>query len=265
MLPTIPEATPAWLYFLCLAGAVLVIGIGKAGFGGGIGMLAVPLLAIALPAQRTIGVILPILIVADLFAVRHHRGNASHPHVRWLLGGAVVGIVAGTGVLWWFDHTGVLEVALNATIGSICLVFVGVQCYRLAGGHVARISPRPIAGKVAGSIAGLVSTLTHAAGPVINIYLLEQRLSKRLLVGTAVIWAFVGNLLKLPTYFGLQLISPSTLLESLWALPLVPVGTFLGYWMYRRINERAFIIVMYLGAAAAAAYMLHQAATTSAS
>ncbi len=257
--PTIPQGEPWQLYVACVAGAALIIGIAKAGFGGGIGVMAVPLMAVAVPTEQTIGVILPILIFADLFAVTHHRGNESRSHVRWLLTGAVLGILMGTLAIWWLQQSHRLNFALNLIIGSMCLIFVGIQCYRLAGGHVPRVSTRPIAGRIAGTLAGFVSTLTHAAGPVISIYLLEQRLPKKMLVGTAVMFAFAGNLMKLPTYLGFQLINPNTLLQSLWCLPLVPLGTLIGFWMHKRINERAFTIIMYLGAAAAAGNMLYKA------
>ena len=257
--PTIPADTPVWLYVACVAGAVIVIGIAKAGFGGGIGVLAVPLMAVALPVDQTVGVMLPVLIAGDVFSLAHHRGHESRPHTLWLITGAIVGILIGTAVLYALREAGDLKRWLNIIIGLVCLVFVAIQCYRLAGGHVPRISPRPIAGRIAGLAAGTVSTLTHAAGPIITIYLLEQKLAKRVLVGTAVAFTFAGNLLKLPTYFGLQLINPTTLVQSLWCLPLVPLGTVAGYWMHKRINERVFTIVMYVGAAAAAGHMLYKA------
>lgn len=260
MLPTIPPDTATWVYLLCVGGAVLVIGIAKAGFGGGVGILAVPLMAVALPPTQTIGVMLPVLIAGDVFSLLHHRGQQSWPHVRWLIAGAIVGIVAGTVVLLLLRHSTSFNTALNLIIGSVCLLFVAIQCYRLLGGHVPHVPRTPLAGQTAGFSAGLVSTITHAAGPIISIYLLEQRLDKRLLVGTAVGFTFAGNLLKLPTYLGLRLIDPTTLVQSLWCLPLVPVGTLLGYWMHHRVSERWFTIIMYAGAAAAAAHMLYKAA-----
>lgn len=259
LLPDIPPETPVWLYIACMAGAVFLVGVAKAGFGGGIGVVTVPLMALALPTDQTIGVMLPVLLVGDVGAVRHHWGNESRPHLTWLVGGAIVGIMVGTVILWWWQSTGALTFALNLVIGSMCLIFVTIQCYRLAGGHVARISPRPVAGRVTGVVAGLVSTLTHVGGPVVNIYLLEQRLAKTVLVGTAVTWAFIGNLLKLPTYLGLRLIDPATLVQSLWCLPLVPLGTLAGYWLHTRINEKAFTVILYVGAAAAAGHMLYKA------
>lgn len=45
LLDLIPAGTPAPLALSALAAAVLVTGIAKSGFGGGIGILSVPLVA----------------------------------------------------------------------------------------------------------------------------------------------------------------------------------------------------------------------------
>jgi uncharacterized membrane protein YfcA len=259
LLPQIPPGTPAWLYLLCVGGAVMVIGISKAGFGGGVGIVAVPLMAIALPADQTIGVMLPVLIVADFISIYHHRGTDSRPHLRWMTAGALIGIVVGTLILWQLQQEDALEQALNLIIGGLCLFFVALQVYRIFGGYVPHLPRTAGTGRSAGFLAGVVSTLMHGAGPVMSIYLLEQRLAKRELVGTAVVFIFAVNVLKLPTYFGLSLINPPTLVQSLWCLPLVPLGTLIGIWMHRRINEKAFSFVMYAGAAAAAVHMLYEA------
>lgn len=256
MLPDIPPETPAWVYVLCVGGAAVVIGIAKAGFGGGVGIIAVPLMAIALPPAQTIGVMLPVLIAGDALSLMHHRGRGSRGHLRWLLVGAAIGIVCATVVLAMLQQGGSLNSSLNLIIGGVCLGFVAVQVFRLMGGHVPRIPATAGAGRTTGFVAGFASTLTHAAGPIVSIYLLEQRLDKRLLVGTAVVFFFAANLLKVPTYLGLQLIDPGTLLQSLWVLPLVPLGTLLGYAMHQRVSDRWFTIIMYVGAAAAATHML---------
>lgn len=258
-LPVIPDGTPVWWYIAALGLGVLVIGIAKAGFGGGIGIIAVPLIANALPAERAIGVMLPILIFADLFSVYSHRRGVSWSHLRSLLMGAIVGIVLGTCVLWTFKDTGRLTWALNLMVGSICLVFVGIQLFRLMGGRVPRIPPGPIGGAVSGGLAGAVSTIAHSAGPVINLYLLEQKLDKTRLVATMVVFFLVANCMKLPTYFGLGLINVRTLVESALFAAFVPVGIVAGLWMHKRLAERPFTVIMYLGAAAAGGRMLYKA------
>lgn len=259
LLPVIPDGTPIWWYVTALGLGVLVIGIAKAGFGGGIGIIAVPLIANALPAERAIGVMLPILIFADLFSVYSHRRGVSWAHLRSLLAGAAAGIMLGTWVLWTFQETGDLTRALNVSVGSICLAFVALQLYRLLGGHVARIPPGPVGGVASGAFAGAVSTVAHSAGPVVSIYLLEQRLDKSRLVATMVVFFLVVNCLKLPTYIYFDLVTARTLVESALFAAFVPVGIVAGLWMHKRLAERPFTAIMYLGAAAAGGRMLYKA------
>ena len=246
-----------WWYITALGLGVLVIGIAKAGFGGGVGILAVPLVANALPAERAIGVMLPILIFADIFSVYSHRKGVSRTHLKPLLVGAVLGILLGTGVLWSFKETGSLTWALNLCVGLFCLIIVSVQVYRLLGGHVPRIPPGPVGGAASGGFAGLVSTVAHSAGPVVTLYLLEQKLNKSRLVATMVVFFLVANCLKLPTYFGLGLITTATLIESTLFAGFVPLGILAGLWMHKRLAEKPFTIIMYLGAALAGARMLY--------
>ena len=61
--------TPLWLALVALGVSVIIIGIAKSGFGGGVGILAVPLTAAALNADTAVGVLLPLLIAGDMFAV----------------------------------------------------------------------------------------------------------------------------------------------------------------------------------------------------
>jgi len=259
MFPPIPQGIELWQYLLCMGGAVLIIGIAKAGFGGGIGIIAVPLTILVVPPGRAIGFMLPILIVADVFSNLHHMKQQSKPHLKWTLTGAVVGVATGSLILWAMQSTDYFNAWLNASIGGLCLLFVAVQVYRMAGGRVPRVPDGRWPGRIAGGVAGTVSTLAHSAGPVMTIYLLERQMEKRLLVGTMVLFFFILNVMKLPTFFGLGLINPATLLEGVWFVPLVPVGTLLGAWLHKRIPEKPFVVVMYLGAAAAAGHMLYKA------
>jgi len=258
--PAIPEGVEPWVYFTCVCGAVIVTGIAKAGFGGGIGILAVPLMIIALPGERAIGVMLPMLIAADIFASLHHMKHRSKPHLKWTLTGMVVGVLLGTVIMLLLQtYTADINTFLYIFIGSLCVIFVGFQLFRMMGGPAPRIPDGAWPGRIAGGFAGVTSMMAHSAGPVMSIYLLERQMEKKLMVGTMVFFFFLMNLFKVPFYIGLGFINPSSLLESLWLVPLVPIGTLLGAWLHHRIPEKPFAVVMYLGAAAAGAHMLYKA------
>jgi uncharacterized membrane protein YfcA len=256
LLSLIPEGHAVPWALAALGGAVIVIGIAKSGFGGGIGILAVPLMAAATDPAAALGVMLPILIVADVFVVAQHRRHVSRFHLGWSLPGAAVGIVLGSLVLWFFQVGDAQTRMLNLTVGGVCVGFVGVQAYRLLGGKVPRVPDTKPSAVSAGGLAGLVSTLAHAAGPVMTIYLLEHKLPKRQIVGTLVVFFFVVNLAKLPTYLGQGLIDAGTIKASLWLMLLVPIGSALGWWLHRVVAEKPFALVMYLGALAAGGRMV---------
>lgn len=264
ILNLIPDGTPTGWAVAALCAGVLITGIAKSGFGGGVGILAVPLLAVALDARVAVGVMLPILIAADVVAVAQHRRERSGFHLRWSLVGGVVGILLGSALLWHFKRGdaaaagqgAALTTALNLTVGGVCVVLVALQLYRMLGGRVPRIPQNRPAGVASGGLAGFVSTLAHAAGPVMTIYILDQGLEKRRVVGTLVLFFFVLNLMKLPTFFALGLINTDTLTASALLIALVPLGSLLGLWLNRRIPEKPFTVIMYLGAGVAGAWLV---------
>jgi hypothetical protein len=263
-LPGPPADTSAWVYYTLVIAAVIVMGIAKSGFGGGVGILAVPLVANAMPADRALGVMLPILIVADVFAVYQHRKQQSWPHLRPALVGGVAGIGLATLLLFTVITSGEgsrdtsvsLSSVLSVFVGSICLLMVALQVYRMAGGKVPTLPGNKPTGVGVGAAAGFTSMLAHAAGPIMSIYWLDQRMGKRLLTGSLVLYFFLVNTLKLPSYVGLGWITIDSLKESAFFAVFVPIGSLLGILMHHRIPEKPFIAVMYAGAAIAGGWLI---------
>lgn len=264
-LPTPPDGTTSWVYYTLVIAAVIVMGIAKSGFGGGVGILAVPLIANAFPKDQTgmaLGVMLPILIVADCFAVYQHRGQQSWRHMRPALGGAIIGIALGTLLLFILVGSGDTSskdnvgAVLSVFVGSICLLMVAVQVYRLCGGRVPTMPGNKPTGVSVGAAAGFTSMLAHAAGPIMSIYWLDQKLGKRLLTGSLVLYFLLVNSLKLPSYVALDWITLETVKQSAIFAVFVPIGSLLGIVMHHRIPEKPFTAVMYAGAAVAGAWLI---------
>jgi uncharacterized membrane protein YfcA len=264
MLPTIPDGIPAHWYYLCMGAAVLITAISKAGFGGGVGVLAIPVMSLVVGPKQMLGITLPLLIACDALSNLHYLGEYDWSRLRWLLPGAVVGVIAGTLVLWWTNGLRPSQFSqfMNLFIGAICLAVVLMQLYRMTGRELPTLPSHPASALGVSFVAGAVSTLNHAAGPIITVYLLQEKLEKRLLVGTMLIYTLLINAAKLPTYLWAmppnhtRLITYQTLADSIWFLPLIPIGTLAGAWMNKRIAERPFAIVMYVATAVTAAQMV---------
>jgi len=252
-------------FYGCIAASALVTGISKAGFGGGVGILAMPLTALVMPAEHMLGVMLPVLIVADLLSNLHYLKEYEWRLLRGLLPGAVVGIGLGALVFIAFQQMDPhrMERALSGLIGVICLLFVGVQAYGLTGRKVFTPATHPGSSLAVGLTSGVVSTLSHSAGPIATLYLLQEKLEKRRMVGTLLLFFLVVNAVKAPFYVSLGVINASTLKDTVLFLPLLPVGTLFGAWMNRRLNPLWFTIIMYTATAATAGHLVYKALAAS--
>jgi len=96
-----------------------------------------------------------------------------------------------------------------------------------------------------GTIAGFTSTLAHAGGPPIAIYLLPQKLSPSLYVGTAVIFFAIVNAVKLLPYWSLGMLKVGNIATIAMLAPLTYVGVKLGLYLNNRFSQKWFDRVVY--------------------
>jgi len=231
-----------WFYALAVP-VVLLVGIGKGGFGGGIGMVAVPFLSFVMPLPQAAAILLPILCVMDLFAIRVYRGQYSPPNLRILMPAGAVGVAAGALAFGALD-----ERWLRVIVGAIALAF-GMHWVLgrvfLRGRDPEATTPSIASGMFWGIAGGFTSTLAHAGGPPVSVYLLPQRLPPTIFVGTTVIVFMMYNYMKLVPYAWLGQLSADNLATSFLLLPLAPIGIKLGRWLHDRVNDVLFYRIVY--------------------
>lgn len=231
-----------WQTWLLAALAVLFIGLSKAGFGGGLGMLTTPLCALAFPPKEAVGMVLPLLCAGDLFSLAHYWRKWDARNLKYLLPGAAAGIVIGVHFIGQFSPR-----QLNIAIGVIAVTFVAFQVFReIIFRAEGAFAPNHAVGVPIGTLAGVTSSFAHGAGPVVSMFLMPQRLPKEIFVGTNVLVFFWINWIKVPFFVANGVITTGTLLKSLYLLPLVPVGVWLGVWLNRRVSEKWFVRIVLL-------------------
>ena len=239
---------------LLLAGfAVLFIGVAKAGFGGGLGMLVTPLCVLAFGPKTAIGILLPLLCAGAAFSLYHYWNRWRAENLQFLLPGVVLGVIIGVQLIGQFSPR-----QLNLAIGLIAVLFVVFQLskqrlFRAQGAF----EPSHRVGVPCGVAMGITSTFAHGAGPVAAMFLMPQRLPKEMFVGTSVLLFSFVNWIKLPFFcvdrslvdcpvFATHaLITPATLGTSAKFFPLVPLGVWLGVWLNRRFSETIFVRVIH--------------------
>lgn len=227
-----------WAILLVAVPAVLIVGISKGGFGGGLGMLAVPLLSLMMSPVVAAAIMLPILCAMDLLTIRVWRQHVSWRILGLLVPAAFIGITIGTLSFGTFS-----EANLRLLMGILALLFVANwvrKTYLTAHTAKASTPPGKIFGGIMGATAGFTSFVAHAGGPPLSFYLLPQGLNKAVFQATTAWFFFAINYIKLVPYYSLDLLNLNNLSTSLILLPLVPVGIWLGVWLHHRVNEKLF-------------------------
>ena len=235
-------AFTAWDWTWCVL-AALCIGLSKTGFNG-VALVSVALMAGVLPARQSVGVVLPMLIFADCFAVRSFRQHARWSEIRRVLPPALLGVVVGAAVLHFLNESGrATDVLFKRVVGGIVLVLTVLQYVRSARPEWFAQEAEEVGrtrGWVMGALAGVTTMVANAAGPVMALYFLAIGLPKLELVGTSA-WVFlILNVAKIPFNLQLGLINADSLRLNLFLLPAVVAGVLVGRWLLHRIPQAGF-------------------------
>jgi uncharacterized membrane protein YfcA len=212
----------------------------KTGFAG-LGAFSVAIFANILPALDSTGALLPVLVCADFFGVFFFRKHAEWPHLWKLFPWVAIGILLGCFALGKFNDT-----AARKTIGIILFAMVALQLWRQrqSSDLATRLPHAWWFAALTGIIAGFVTMTANIAGPLMVLYFLAIGLPKLSIVGTGAWFFLVVNLFKVPFSVHLGLISIESLkLDALLLIPMIP-GALLGPVILKRINQKAFEIMV---------------------
>lgn len=226
-----------------------LVGFAKTGVSGA-GTIVVPLFASIFPARRSVGVLLPILLIGDLLALAWYRREADWRHLARLAPWTLVGL---GGAFALYAGAGLDERATRRLIGGIVLSV-------LALGEWRRRRPRAALpawmAPLCGLGGGFASGAANAAGPVLIVYLLAAGLPKTALIGTGAWFYFVVNLAKLPLQIGLGHLDLDALGLALALAPAVGLGAATGIWTVRRLPQGVFDLAVRVLAGLAALRLL---------
>ncbi|GAB5454507.1 MAG: sulfite exporter TauE/SafE family protein [Henriciella sp.] len=218
--------------------SVLITGISKGGFGG-LALLAVPLMALVISPVQAAGVMLPILIIMDWVGVWTYRKLWDRTLLLLTLPGAVLGIVAGGFLAGYVD-----DQVVRIVVGLIAVLFPVYAVFKPTGGDAFIKNNRPL-GVISGTVAGFTSFVAHAGGPPYQAYAIPQGLDKRIYAGTAVMFFFVVNFVKVVPYAMLGQFDQTNLTTSLILIPIAPFGVLFGAWLVKRIDQTLFYRILY--------------------
>ena len=216
--------------FWCLATVgVLLTGISKSGFAGGAGVVAVPLLALIVSIPLAVMLMLPLLLLMDVRTISYYRCHVSFLQLKIILPAGLIGVICG-GLLMGY----VSEHGLKMMLGGLSILF---SVWQALTPHLVRVRGAALFWSL---LSGITSTLIHAGGPPINIYLIGKQLDMQLWLATASVYFGMLNLAKIIPYSLLGQWNSSLLFNSLVLLPVALLGVRVGHWIQGRLPEHVF-------------------------
>ena len=220
---------------LFLAISAFCIGISKAGFSG-VSLIAVYLLAQTFGAKESLGIALPMLILADLIVYPAFRKHGSWKQVWPVLFPALIGMTAAFILLPYLSNH-----VMKPIIGVIILAMAFIQVLRkFYAKQIEQIAQSFTFRYASASSGGIATVLANAAGPIFQLYFLTIKLPKMELIGVCARFFLVANLIKLPLNAQLDLITKDTILMNLYLAPVLASGIFIGKKFLHRIPQKAF-------------------------
>lgn len=233
-----------WMWLLL---AAVFVGLSRTAVSG-LGMLAVPLMAGVFGAKESTGIILPMLITADIFAITYFRNKADRKTFVHLLPWAFLGIAAGVLTGSFINNR-----QFGMIIGVIVIVCVLILVFFEIRGTGIKIPDNIALHALIGISAGFTSMVGNSAGPLLWIYLFARSMKKTEFMGTAALFFFIMNITKLPLQiFVWHNIKMDTLLPVLLMIPVIIGSAFAGTIIIKHINEKVFkyiVIAMIIAAA----------------
>ena len=233
--------TDPWFYAVAIP-AVLLFAISKGGFGGGLGVAAVPLMALVISPLQAAAILLPILCVMDLVALWKFRGKWVWPELRVLLPASLLGILIGT-LLFEYMSASIVRLI----VGVVAIVFTMHYWINKTRANSTALKEYPLSyGIVGGSVAGFTSFVAHSGGPLISMYLLRRPLDRTDFAATSIVFFAVVNYVKLIPYTWLGQFDAANLATSAALVILAPIGVLIGAWLHARVSDRFFFAFVYV-------------------
>lgn len=232
--------------------AAFLAGLTKTGVPG-LGMLITPLLAAAFGARASTGVMLPMLLFGDVFAVAYYKRHANWVLILRLMPWVLAGLAVGCVTLNYSS-----DKFLTPVFGAIIVAMVVLKLLQDRGSEWLEhhVPHQWWFSAIMGFLAGFTTAVGNIAGTITTIYFLSMGLDKYAFIGTGAWFFFIVNALKVVPYRFIGVITADSLFVNLKTVPLILIGIIAGFYVFRLIPQKWFDRLMIVLAAIAGVRML---------
>ncbi len=220
--------------FSVVAFSAFLLGISKSGIKG-IATLIVTSFALVYGAKNSTGILMPLLLVGDIFAITYYKRYVDWSYIikliPWMVFGVLIGVIGGSYISDDLFKYGMV----------IIILFSVSLMYLMESKKEKKIPKNLIFVSSMGTLAGFTTMVGNLAGAFSNIYFLAMRIPKNTFIGTAAWLFFIINSFKVPFHiWSWGTINESSILKSLELIPFVILGLIFGVILVKKINDNTF-------------------------
>lgn len=222
---------------MSLFGLIVIVFIAstlQAGTGFGFSIMATPFLLLILEPHDAIQLnIILSLLISLIMTYKIHNKIQKESLIR-LIKGSIIGILPGLLLFLFLDVRPLKLLVSILILGSTGLLVAKIN-----------IKPTNIKELITGGLSGILTTSLGMPGPPLLIYFASAKIDKATLRSTTLAYFVFIYLASLILQFSIYNISTDVWISALWALPFTLIGTYLGQWIFTRLNQQLFQRIIY--------------------
>ena len=222
------------LNFIIACFSAFLIGISKSGIKG-IGILFVAIIALVYGAKNSTGIIMPLLIFGDVFAVIYYKRHTKWIYILkflpWMILGVLIAVLIGKNI-----HESIFKILM-----AIIIILSVVLMWIWDSVNQKQIPTNWLFSSVIGTLAGITTMIGNLAGPFANIYFLAVKIPKNEFIGTSAWLFFLINIFKIPFHIiSWKTINIDSFKISMTLIPMVLLGLLIGVKVVEKFNDESY-------------------------
>jgi hypothetical protein len=167
------------------------------------------------------------------------RKHVEREKVSPLLLGGLFGIPLGVYLLRNSDPT-----ALMIALGAVLTLYPVINWMT---GHDGKMDLSKVWGYVAGFLGGILGGAFTTSGPPVVFYVSLRGWAKDAVASSLQVYFLMNTIVQLSLYIYLGILTQDIALQALRLAPAVALGVILGSWLYPRVPQKLFRVVVQVG------------------
>ncbi|KYG89120.1 hypothetical protein A0U40_13940 [[Bacillus] sp. KCTC 13219] len=220
------------IFFVCI---ILVASILQTSTGFGFSIMATPFLLMLFLPQEAIQINIIISLFISISLIWKIRENVDFDILKRLVIGSIVGVPFGILFFITIDiDTFKIGIAILLLLLTLLLIFNFT------------VKPTPLRDFFVGGLSGLLTTSIGMPGPPLLLYFTGTNTKKEKLRATTLAFYLFIYFISLITQILFTGTSKLIWQLSIYAIPVVFLGLFIGQIIFKRLNQKAFKLLTYI-------------------